>query len=76
MLVFVDYLVKCVEACPASNETSETIAQLLVDNIICCYEVPEELILDCDAYLLSVLIKELCEVCGMKKINTILSYYY
>lgn len=50
------------------------LTELLVDNIICDHGVPEELILDCGANLLSAVITKVCEVCGMKKINTT-AYY-
>ena len=52
------------------NQTSETILQLLVDHVICRHGVPERLISDRGANLLSTLIKEVSEVMGMQKINT------
>ena len=38
VVVIVDYLTKWVEAFPVADQTSETIAALLVDEIICCHE--------------------------------------
>ena len=69
MLVFVDYLTKQAKTYPTSNQTSETVTWLLVDNI-CHHGVSEELILDGGANLSSDIFKEVYEVCGMKKTNT------
>ena len=40
IIVFVDYLTKWVEAVATGDQTSGTIARLLVDNIVCCHGVP------------------------------------
>ena len=42
IVVFADYLTKWVEAYPVVDQTSETIARLLVDNIVCRHGVPAE----------------------------------
>ena len=51
VVVFFDYLTKFVKAYPASDQASETNAQLLVNNIICC-----QLISDRGANLLSAIV--------------------
>ena len=70
VIVFVDYLTKWVEAFPAPDQTAETIAKLLIDHIICRHGVPEELLSDRGANLLSTMILEICKLTGMKKLNT------
>lgn len=40
IIVFLDYLTKWVEAYPLQDQTSETIARVLVDNVICQHGVP------------------------------------
>ena len=47
LVVLLDYLTKWVEAYSAPNQRAETIARLLVDNIVCRHGVPEELLSDC-----------------------------
>ena len=70
IIVFVNYLTKWVEAYAVADQSSETIAQLLVDNIICRHSVPEELISNRGANLLSNLVKDICAACDMTKLNT------
>ena len=69
-VVFADYVTKWVEAYPTVDQTSETIARLLVDHICCRHDVPAELLSDCGANLLSSLEVDLCRLLGMKKVNT------
>ena len=70
VVVFLDYLTKWVEAFAMPDQTSETIARLLVDNVICRHGVPRELLSDRGANLLSELMKGVCSLTGMKKVNT------
>ena len=55
VVVFMDYLTKWVEAFAVSDQTSETIATLLVNEIICRHGVPEVLLSDRGTNLLSSL---------------------
>lgn len=48
------------------DQTSETIAWLLVDKVVCHHEVPVELLLDRGANLLSSL-SDVCMLLGMHK---------
>ena len=57
VVVFVDYLTKWVEAFPTEGQISETIANLLVNQIISRHGVPEHLLSDSGSNLLSDLIK-------------------
>ena len=70
VIVFLDYLTKWVEAYPLSEQTSEIIARVLVDMVICRHGVPQQLLSDRGANLLSVVMREVCEVTGMEKVNT------
>ena len=41
MIVFMDYLTTWVETYATEDQTSKTIARLLVDNIVCQHGVPK-----------------------------------
>ena len=69
VVVFLDYLTKWVEAFPTADQQSSTIAQLLVEHIICRHGIPEELLSDRGTNFLSNLILELCSLLGIRKIN-------
>ena len=66
-MVFIDYLTKWVEAYPVPDQRAETIARLLVENIVCIHGVPEEHLSDRGANFLSDLILEMCSLLGIKK---------
>ena len=70
IVVFMDYLTKWVEAFPTADQTSETIARLLVERVICQHGAPKELLSDRGPNLLSSLILDICNLMGMKKTNT------
>ena len=70
VLVIVDYLTKWTEAFPMQDQSSETIARLFVDNVICRHGIPNQLLSDRGTNLLSDLILDICVLTGMKKINT------
>ena len=70
VIVFADYLTKWEEAFPTNDQKAETIAKLFVENIVCHHGVPEELLSDRGSNFLSELIQEVCELLGVKKINT------
>ena len=69
-ITFVDYLTKWVESFACSDQTSETIAKLLIDNVVCRHGVPEILVSDRGSNLLSAVMQEVYEVTGIKKRNT------
>ena len=68
--MFLDYLTKWVEAYPVPDQRTETIAQLLVENIVCRHSMPEEHLSNCGANFLSDLILEMCSLLGVRKVNT------
>ena len=52
------------------DQSSETIARLFVDNVICCHGVLNQLLSDRGTNLFSDLILDICQLTGMKKLNT------
>ena len=70
VVVFADYLTKWVEAFPTSDQKAETIAKLFVESVVSRHGVPEELLSDRGPNFLSELIQEICNLLGVKKINT------
>ena len=70
VVVFMDYLTKWPEAFAIPDQTAETIAKVLVEEVICRHGIPEELLSDRGVNFLSSLIQEICELLGMRKINT------
>ena len=70
VLVFMDYLTKWAEACAMPDQKTDTIARLLVEHVICRHGIPEELLSDRGTNFLSDLILSICEILGVKKLNT------
>ena len=68
--MFVDHLTKWVEAFAVPNQTAETIAHLLVEEIFCRHGAPQQLLSDRGANFLSELVLEICKFLQIKKINT------
>ena len=68
--VFNDYLTEWVEVFPTKDQTALTIVQLLVGEVISHHGVPRELLSDRGATFLSSLLKEVCQIMGLKKVNT------
>ena len=62
-------MTKWVEAYAVCDQTSETIAALLIDNIVCKHGVPVKLISDRGANFLSSLMMDICQLTGIKKLN-------
>ena len=69
-IVFVDYLTKWPEVFPARDQSSLTIAKVLVERIIPTHGVPSQLLSDRGAAFLSKLMYELYNLLGIKKIST------
>ena len=65
-----DYLTKWCEAFAVADQTAETVAKLLVEEVICRHGVPEQLLSDCETNFLFELFQEVCRLIGTKKINT------
>jgi len=69
-VVFVDYLTKWPEVFATKDQTALTIAHLLVEYVISRHGVPTELLSDRGLAFTSQLSKEVCDLMGIKKINT------
>ena len=74
ILVIKDTFSKYTEAYAMKNQEAETLARLLVWNWIQKYGGPEQLHTDQGRYFGSKLIKQICEVYGIKKTRTT-AYY-
>ena len=70
VVVFLDYLTKWVEAYPIPNQSAETIAHVLVNEIFCRHGAPEHLLSDRGTNFLSELVQEVCKHLRIKKVNT------
>ena len=70
VLVFLDYLTKWVEAFPIKDQKAETVARVLVEEVICRHGAPERLLSDRGSNFLSELVAEVCRLMQIKKINT------
>ena len=69
-IVFIDYLTKWPEVFAAPDQTSLTIAQLLVDHVICRHGVPANLLSDRGKAFLSSLIEDIYKLMGIHKVST------
>ena len=69
-VVFMEYLIKWPEVFAVTDQTSLTIACLLVEHVIIHHGVPAELLSNHGRAFLSELMHEVCELMGMKKSNT------
>ena len=70
VIVFVDYLTKWPEVFPVKNQSAYTIAKMLAEKIIPRHGVPAQLLSDRGAVFLSKLLAKICQLMGMKKLNT------
>lgn len=70
VIVFMDYLTKWPEAIATADQKAETIARAFIEYVVCRHGIPEELLSDRGANFLSSLIQSVCQVLGVKKINT------
>ena len=69
VVVFLDYLTKWVEAFPIQDQKAETVARLLVEEVVCRYGAPERLLSDRGSNFMSELIAEVCRLLDIKKVN-------
>ena len=70
-VVFVDYLTKWPEVFATKDQTALTIAKLFVEHIVSRHGVPMQLLSNRGPAFLSSLMKEICSIMGVKKVNTI-----
>ena len=69
-VVFIDYLTKWPEVFATSDQTSLTIAELLVEHVISRHGVPSELLSDRGTAFLSKLMLDAYKLMGIRKSNT------
>jgi len=67
---FIDYMSKWPEVYAVPDQSSPTIAQLLVEHVISHHGVPLELLFDRGAASVSDLLKEVYQIRGIPKLNT------
>ena len=70
VVVFQDYLTKWLMVYAIPDQKTHRIARILVDEIVPFYGVPECLLSDRGTNLLSHLMRDLCQMLGIKKLNT------
>ena len=70
VVVFVDYLTKWPEVFATPDQTSLTIARLLVEHVVCRHGVPVELLSDRGKAFLSKLMHEVYQLMGIQKTKT------
>ena len=70
VIVFQDYLTKWALVYPIPYQKSLRIAKLLVEEVIPFFGVPEALLSDRGTNLLSNLMKDICNLLGIRKLNT------
>jgi len=68
--VFMDYLTKWPEVFATQDQSSLTIAELLIKKVICRHEVPAELLSDQGKAFLSKLMLDIYKLLGIHKANT------
>ena len=74
LIAFQDFFTKWPMVYPASDQKAERIAWLLVEEIVPFFGVPEALLSDRGTNLLSYLMKDLCKMLGITKLNTTASH--
>ena len=74
LIVFQDLFTKWPMAYPVPDQKAERIARLLLENIVPFFGVPEALLSDRGTNLLSCLMKDVCRMLGIKKLNTTVSH--
>lgn len=70
IVVFVEYLTKWPEIFPVQNTEAITIARLITDEIIPRHGAPRTLLSDRGSNFLSAIVKEVCNLYSIKKLNT------
>ena len=70
VLVFQDFLSKWPFVFPTKDQKATTLAKLLVEEVVPLIGVPEALLSDRGTNLLSHLMRDVCELLGVAKLNT------
>ena len=70
VIVFQDFLTKWALVFPAPDQKAIRIARLVAEEIVPLFGVPDALLSDRGANLLAYVMKDVCELLGVKKLNT------
>ncbi|CAI8055578.1 Gag-Pol polyprotein [Geodia barretti] len=70
VIVFQDFLTKWPLVFPAPDQKAIRIARLVAEEIVPLFGVPDTLLSDREANLLAHVMKDVCELLGVKKLNT------
>jgi len=70
ILTCVDYLTRYPECVPLPDIKAETVARAFVENIICRFGTPRELLTDCGTQFVGKLFQEICTLLEIKKLKT------
>lgn len=70
LLTFTDYFTKYVEAIPIPDQKADTIACAFVEKIIVNHGVPQKLLTDRGANLIGKIMKEVCEILHIPRLQT------
>jgi transposase InsO family protein len=65
-----DYLTKWPEVVTLPDSKAKTVAQIFIEQVVCCHSAPEVLLLDQGQQFLSKLLCEINEYLRVKKCNT------
>ena len=68
--VFQDFFTKCPLVFPVPDEKAIRLVELLTKEVIPFFGVPEALLSDCGANLLSHIMKDVCALLAIKNLNT------
>ena len=74
VVVFQDLFTKWPMVYPTPDQKTERIARLLVEEIVPCFGVPEAVLSDRGTNILSFLMKDICRLLGIEKLNTTASH--
>ena len=70
ILVITDYCTRWTEAFATKDMKAETVAKILIEEIICRYSAPRQILSDQGRNFLSQVVKEVCNYFRINKINT------
>ena len=70
VIVFQDLFTKGPMVYPTPDQKTERIAKLVVKEIVPCFGVPEAILSDQGTNSLSFLMKDICKMLGIEKLNT------
>ena len=70
IVIFMDYLTKCLETFATKDQTTLTLAKLFTEAIVSRHAVPRELLSNRGSAFLSKVFMSICDTLGTKEVNT------